>query len=212
MELINQDLSFIVLTGHLQYVRKLVKDDKKSFRKKFGVQLFLDTLRIYSTKTSASAATLTEDEGDILRKHTIGVIQEFICQNITHYEIAALINFLLASSCQKTVDDLLQMFLTVLESPNKSDQIYLLFFEPHSADSLYYLLLKSRLSSDIKDKVVQLFSHLLKSGKVYDKSKNRLRLLDVGIGGMLSMMPGGIPLDFAKVYLEQYLANNLGNT
>ena len=104
---------FTVRLGHLQYIRKLVKEDKKAFRKKFGVQLFLDSLRVYGTKNCALAATLSEEEGDILRRHTLGIIQEFISHNVSHTEISALIAFLLTVKCERTVDDVLQLILTV---------------------------------------------------------------------------------------------------
>ena len=106
---------FTVRLGHLQYIRKLVKEDKKAFRKKFGVQLFLDSLRVYGTKNCALAATLSEEEGDILRRHTLGIIQEFISHNVSHTEISALIAFLLTVKCERTVDDVLQLILTVTD-------------------------------------------------------------------------------------------------
>ncbi|OQV18153.1 Neurobeachin-like protein 1 [Hypsibius exemplaris] len=200
---------FTVRLGHLQYIRKLVKDDRKLFRKRFGVQLFLDSLRTYCTKNSPLAATLSEDEGGILRKHTLGVIQEFIFQNVNHYEVSALIAFVLTVKCERTVDDVLQLILTVLENPSKSDQIYLLLFEPHVADSLFCMLLKRQVPQETKAKIMSILGHLLRSAKVYDKSKSRMRLLDVGLAGPLMLMPNELPPDFAKTYFEQYFSSSL---
>ena len=56
---------------------------------------------------------------------------------------------------------------------------------------------------------MQILSHLLRSGKVYDKSKSRLRLLDVGLSGPLMLMPTELPPDFAKIYFEQYFSSTL---
>ncbi|XP_055341493.1 neurobeachin-like protein 1 [Paramacrobiotus metropolitanus] len=201
---------FTVRLGHLQYIRKMVKDDKKVFRKKLGVQFFLDTLRMYYA-TNASTAVLSVEETEILRQHTLGIVQEFICQNINVHEVAALIRFLLVIKDEKTVDDTLQLLLTVLENHNKSDQIYLLLFEPGAADALLCLLLKRHreLPAETKSKIVAIVSHLLRSSKVYEKSKNRLRMLDVEMGGLLLLMPSELPTDFARLYLEQYFSGNL---
>lgn len=184
-----------------------MKDDRKLFRKKFGVQLFLDALRTHYQRNIDSAS---EEEVEILRRHTLGIIQEFISQNINHHEVAALITFILSSRCENTINDSLQLILSNLESHVKSDQIYLLLFEPHAADALFCLLLKRQINLEIKSTVVAIFSHLLKSSKVYEKSKVRLRLLDVEMGGVLMLMPGALPPDFAKLYLEQYFSSNLG--
>lgn len=33
--------------GHIQYMSTVVKDSRKQFRKKYGVQFLLDTTRLY---------------------------------------------------------------------------------------------------------------------------------------------------------------------
>lgn len=35
------------LLGHIQYISTIIKDSRRIFRKKYGVQFLLDTLRIY---------------------------------------------------------------------------------------------------------------------------------------------------------------------
>ena len=38
---------FTVQIGHIQYLSTLIKSDRKYFRKKFGVQYFLDVIRAH---------------------------------------------------------------------------------------------------------------------------------------------------------------------
>ena len=37
----------IFSAGHIQYLSTIIKDDRKHFRKKYGVQYFLDIIRTY---------------------------------------------------------------------------------------------------------------------------------------------------------------------
>lgn len=37
----------LYLVGHIQYLSTIIKDSRRLFRKKYGVQFLLDTLRIY---------------------------------------------------------------------------------------------------------------------------------------------------------------------
>ena len=43
--------------GHIQYILTLVKDDKKYFRKKYGIQFFLDIIKTYFGRNSSSPET-----------------------------------------------------------------------------------------------------------------------------------------------------------
>ena len=46
----NQHLSrlhIFVSAGHIQYLHTILKDDRKYFRKKYGVQYILDVIRMY---------------------------------------------------------------------------------------------------------------------------------------------------------------------
>lgn len=37
----------LYVVGHIQYLSTIIKDSRRLFRKKYGVQFLLDTLRIY---------------------------------------------------------------------------------------------------------------------------------------------------------------------
>ncbi len=38
---------FSPVKGHIQYMSTVIKDNRKQFRKKYGVQFLLDTVRLY---------------------------------------------------------------------------------------------------------------------------------------------------------------------
>jgi len=37
----------LYIVGHIQYLSTIIKDSRRLFRKKYGVQFLLDTLRVY---------------------------------------------------------------------------------------------------------------------------------------------------------------------
>jgi len=40
-------MSFIYVAGHIQYLHTLIKEDRRYFHKKYGVQYLLDVLRMF---------------------------------------------------------------------------------------------------------------------------------------------------------------------
>lgn len=44
---LNMVIISLLHTGHIQYLSTIIKDDKKFFRKRFGVQFVLDTVRVF---------------------------------------------------------------------------------------------------------------------------------------------------------------------
>lgn len=52
---------FHVQIGHIQYLSTIIKDDRKFFRKKFGVQFFLDVIRKHYGSAEADGGLSRED-------------------------------------------------------------------------------------------------------------------------------------------------------
>lgn len=104
---------------------------------------------------------------------------------------------------------MLDVLLNYVESKNCKDQFYLLVLEPRSAEILYALLLEKIFSVELREKTLkvnpeqrlflpllftippfQLLVNILKTDRVYEKSKIRLYLHDVGFQGLLCLMQG----------------------
>ncbi|XP_025103761.1 neurobeachin-like protein 1 isoform X2 [Pomacea canaliculata] len=195
--------AFPVRIGHIQYLSTIIKDDRKTFRKKYGVQYFLDIIREYYSSTDDSG--LSEEDSKTIRVSLFNLIKYYIIRDITADELGQLLGFLLAVKTQDLVLEGLDLLLSLLECRDRRyDQLYLLLFEPEQAETLYKLLTYHGYPIIFYEKVVKVLWLMLKSDRAYDRSKQRLRLSDVGHGGLVSMMGGyDISVPMIKRFVEQ---------
>jgi hypothetical protein len=177
--------------GHIQYISTIIKDDKKYFRRKYGIQFFLDILKTYFSSANSSSvnnnsennellAALNEEDLRNLRNSFFGMIK-FYAKEIKIGELNAIVSFLSATRNMPTLqNDLCDLVISLLESPNSNEQIYLLFYEPNVADSLYALVAQVDLEKNVQRKLIRIIRVLLRTKRVYDKSKARLKLEECG--------------------------------
>lgn len=194
--------------GHVQYLSTIIKDDKLYFRKKYGIQFFLDVIKTYfgSQKSQLNSQTEingnflaesnqgmvnTVDEDDLrnLRNSLFGLIKYYAQKDTRISELNAMISFISITKSHILQAELLDILIALLEAPNSSDQLYLLLFEPHMADGLYSLFVQIDLNEITQFKILKILRILLKSKKVYEKNKSRIRLDDCGTyAGLISKM------------------------
>ncbi|XP_075464697.1 neurobeachin-like protein 1 isoform X2 [Ascaphus truei] len=171
---------FAFRIGHIQYLSTIIKDSRKHFRKKYGVQFLLDTIRIYYSKENS----LTPDDLTTIRTSLYGLIKYFLSKGGTHEEIQSIMGYIAAINDEEQLCGILEMLLNLLNTSPTQDQLFLLLFEPGNADILYALLLNQRYSDRLKELVFKILEQLLKCNKVYERSKQRMRLREVGYSGL----------------------------
>ncbi|RNA18008.1 neurobeachin [Brachionus plicatilis] len=192
--------------GHIQFLSTIIKDDKKYFRKKYGIQFFLDTIKTYfgasknqlnsqteinvnllAESNQAALNVIDEDDQRNLRNSLFGLIKYYAQKDIRISELNAMISFVSITKNHLLQNDLLEVLIVLLEAPNSSDQLFLLLFEPNMADGLYSMLVQHDLNETTQHKLLRLFRILIKSKKVYEKNKSRIRLEDCGTyAGLIS--------------------------
>ncbi|RZF48161.1 hypothetical protein LSTR_LSTR009850 [Laodelphax striatellus] len=195
---------FHVKVGHIQYISTVIKDERKVFRKRYGIQFFLDTIR-----RNFSAAPENE-ESKAIRVSLLGLIKYFLQKECNHKEISAIIGFLITVKEEILVCEVLDMLITLLESKSCRDQLFIFMFEPQTADVLYCLLIEKNFTMELKQRVLKLISVLLRTEKIYDRNKTRLRLSDhspIGLyPGLIAMLPENqFSMEFTVILLEQIL-------
>ncbi|XP_052812655.1 neurobeachin-like protein 1 isoform X3 [Mya arenaria] len=191
---------FPVRIGHIQYLSTIIKDDRRHFRKMFGVQYILDVIRtFYST-----SGGLSEEDSRTIRVSLMGLVKYFILKDITAQEMAAVLNYMMACGDENMIIESLDMLIQLLSSGRKQDQLYLLMFEPNVGEMLYGLLTLKGFTIIYYEKIVKVLYILLKTDKVYEKNKSRLRLTDSGHLGLISLIDGiEISGPTIKRFLEQ---------
>uniref|UniRef100_H0ZHC0 Neurobeachin like 1 n=1 Tax=Taeniopygia guttata TaxID=59729 RepID=H0ZHC0_TAEGU len=99
--------------GHIQYLSTIIKDSRRLFRKKYGVQFLLDTLRIYY-------GDLAPDDLRTIRTSLYGLIKYFLSKGGTHEEIQSIVGYIAATSDEEQVcnmgsdNELIQLLTDIL--------------------------------------------------------------------------------------------------
>ena len=217
--------------GHIQYVSTIIKDDKKYFRKKYGVQFLLDVIKTFFGRYNSLSESnshqhnqnnnllktsinnnhlsvinqfnlnetnlhnqtgvnlMSEDDLRNLRNSFFGLIKYYAQKEIKINELNSILSFLATTRNLSFQNDVLDMLINLLEAPNTNDQLFLLLFEANMADGLYALLVQPHVNEQIQRKLLRIIKILLKTKKVYDKSKSRLRLDECGTyAGLISKL------------------------
>ncbi|XP_063733785.1 neurobeachin-like protein 1 isoform X2 [Eleginops maclovinus] len=175
---------FPLRIGHIQYMSTVIKDNRKLFRKKYGVQFLLDTIRLYYGKTSHKDSDLSEDDIRTVRASLCGLIKYYISKGMSQEEMHSILGYVAAIGDEDQLCGMLELLLSLLQTSQARDQIFLLLFEPAAADSCYALLLNNKHSDRLRELVFKLFERMLRCDRVYEKNKQRLRLREAGYSGL----------------------------
>uniref|UniRef100_A0A8I3WF73 Neurobeachin like 1 n=1 Tax=Callithrix jacchus TaxID=9483 RepID=A0A8I3WF73_CALJA len=193
--------------GHIQYLSTIIKDSRRVFRKKFGVQFLLDTLRIYYGN-GCKYNELSLDDIRTIRTSLYGLIKYFLCKGGSHEEIQSIMGYIAAINEEEQLFGILDVLFSLLRTSPSRGQLFLLLFEPGNADILYALLLNQKYSDRLREIIFKIMEQMLKCTNVYERSKQHIRLRDVGYSGL------GLLLNEALVNtsLIKNLTNQIINT
>lgn len=187
---------FTVRVGHVQYVATVIKEDRKYFRKHFGVRFFLDVLRLYHCclpSNDPDAFLLNTEDMTVVRNALVQIVKFLVAKDISYKELMSLLQFLFCCSDNAMMDLVLKLMKSLVESPLCREQFCLIMFEEGMGDLLYtFMLNKQNGSDDLKLKVLQFTSLLLQTETVAEKNKGRLKLHGIGFSGLFHLMKGQV--------------------
>ncbi|XP_049608212.1 neurobeachin-like protein 1 isoform X1 [Syngnathus scovelli] len=175
---------FPLRIGHIQYLTTVIKDNRKQFRKKYGVRFLLDIIRLYYGKNSNKESDLSEDDIVNIRASLCDLIKYYISKGVSQEEMHSIIGYIAAIGDEDQICGLFEMLLSLLQNSPSRDQLFLLLFEPGAADSCYALLLNNKHSDRLRELVFKLFERMLRCDRIYEKNKQRLRLREAGYNGL----------------------------
>lgn len=191
---------FPVRIGHIQYLSTIIKDDRRHFRKLFDVQYLLDVIRSHYS----AECGLSEEDAKTVRMSLLNLVKYYIAKDVTFVELSALLNFMIACHDEHMICESLDVIMSLLDSSRRHDQLYLLMFEPEVGEMLYGLLLVQGYTIVYYEKIVKVLYILLKTDKVYEKNKSRMRLQDCGYLGLIDLIKGfEVSGPTIKRFLEQ---------
>uniref|UniRef100_A0A803YQR5 Neurobeachin-like protein 2 n=1 Tax=Meleagris gallopavo TaxID=9103 RepID=A0A803YQR5_MELGA len=102
--------------GHIQYLSTIIKDSRRLFRKKYGVQFLLDTLRVYYGSGSKDS-DLTPDDLRTIQTSLYGLIKYFLSKGGTHEEIQSIVGYIAATSEEEQVSSMFDLFFFFSTDP-----------------------------------------------------------------------------------------------
>lgn len=193
--------------GHIQYLSTIIKDSRRVFRKKYGVQFLLDTLRIYYG-SDCKYNELSLDDIRTIRTSLYGLIKYFLCKGGTHEEIQSIMGYIAAINEEEQLFGILDIIFSLLHTSPIRGQLFLLLFEPGNADILYALLLNQKYSDRLREIIFKVMEQMLKCTNVYERSKQRIRLREVGYSGLGLLLSGSL----VNTSLIKNLTNQIVNT
>ncbi|XP_037563359.1 neurobeachin-like protein 1 isoform X2 [Dermacentor silvarum] len=198
--------SFAVRLGHIQYLTTIIKEDRKYFRKKYGPRFMLDMVQMFYSDCSL----LTSDDVKTIRMAVLSLVKFYMMRDVSIQDVNAVVSYVLSQRKEELAKEMIEMLLHLLESPSTKDQLVLLLYEPNCAELFYCILLNREFSSCTKVKVLKVIQALLKSGRVYEKSKSRLRLAEVGFASLTGLLsPNEVTSEVARELVNLILMSDI---
>ena len=175
---------FHMQIGHIQYISTLIMSDRKYFRKKFGIQFFLDVIRQHYSDNSVKI--LSPEDCITIRGALLGLVKFFMQKEINAREVNAVINFMYTNRKSQILSEVLDTMLLHIESKFVKDQLFLLMYEAKSLDLIYCVLLENT-NEPTRMKIYKLLSDFLRTPRISSRHKGRMHLQQVGYLGFLYM-------------------------
>ncbi|XP_068790145.1 neurobeachin-like protein 2 isoform X3 [Struthio camelus] len=186
---------FAVRLGHIQYLANIVKDHKQRIRKKYGVQYILDSIRTYYGTPREKPAAV--DNVKTVQTSLFSLVKDFFCRSFSAEEMQSLLSYVAAAQDEQQVCGALEVIHGLLKGSPAQEQLFAFLFEPGNVEVLFSLLVQKKFSDEVRERVFKILYKMLKYEKVPERSKNRLKLKDIGYQGLitcLSDIPGSMLL------------------
>uniref|UniRef100_A0A674B7R4 Neurobeachin-like protein 2 n=1 Tax=Salmo trutta TaxID=8032 RepID=A0A674B7R4_SALTR len=189
---------FAVCLGHVQYLSSVIKDGKQRMRKKYGVQYILDTIRTHYSPLS--------DEKQTVQISLFSLLRDFLLKCPTPEELHSILAYTLAIGEEQQVVSALDVVYSLLRSSPPREQVQAVLLE-WGVEQLYCLLLKPSFGDEVRERVFRVSQSILKSERVSERAKQRVKLKDFGYLGLVCFL-GDVPVTMTTVrcLYEQVLA------
>lgn len=137
--------AFQIIIGHVQYLQTLIKSDRKRFRKKYGIQFVLDTIRVHFIAPN----NITESDAHAIRLALLDVIKVYIQKEVKIKEVGFFLSFLATVKHEPSLVEVLDLWTHHMET-NCKDQMFLLLLEPQTAELIYCLLIDRSFGKELQ--------------------------------------------------------------
>ncbi|KAM8758503.1 neurobeachin-like protein 2 [Rhynchonycteris naso] len=180
---------FAVRLGHIQYMSSIVRDHRQKLRKKYGVQFILDALRThYSPQRERPLAA---DDLRMVQTSLLGLVREFLVRSSQAEDMQVVLSFLAASGDDCQVVGALDLLLALLQGSSAQESLAVFLLEPGNLEVLLALLVRPRSLPLLSDRVCKVLRTLQQNERLPERSRQRLRLHEYGLQGLVACLPEG---------------------
>uniref|UniRef100_A0A6I8NWZ9 Neurobeachin-like protein 2 n=1 Tax=Ornithorhynchus anatinus TaxID=9258 RepID=A0A6I8NWZ9_ORNAN len=177
------------LPCHIQYLSGTVKDHRQRVRRKYGVQYILDSVRThYSPRRERPLAA---DDLRTVQTSLLGLAKDFLARGPSPEELHGLLGYLAGTADQGQACGALDVMLDLLKGSPAQDQLGSFLLEPGNVEVLFALLVRPSASDGLRDRLFKVLYKLLRSERVAERSKQRLKLKEPGFRGLIACLPDG---------------------
>ncbi|XP_017652967.2 neurobeachin-like protein 2 isoform X2 [Nannospalax galili] len=181
---------FAVRLGHIQYMSSIVREHRQKLRKKYGVQFILDALRThYSLQRERPLAA---DDLRTIQTSLLGLAREFLVRNISADDMQVVLSFLAATGDNGQVVGALDLLLAILQGSPAQEPLAIFLLEPGNLEVLLSLLVRPKAPPLLTDRVCKILRRLQQNERLPERSRQRIRLRDSGLQGLVACLPEGM--------------------
>ncbi|XP_054992464.1 neurobeachin-like protein 2 isoform X1 [Sorex araneus] len=180
---------FAVRLGHIQYMSSIMHEHRQKLRKKYGVQFILDAL--HSHYSPSCERPLAADDLRTMQTSLLGPAYEFLVRNPAAEDMQVLLNFLAASGDDGQVVGVLDLVLALLQASPAQESLTVFLLEPGNLEVLLALLVRPSPLPLLPDRVCKILRRLQQNERLPERSRQRLRLRDCGLEGLVTCLPEG---------------------
>ncbi|NWJ10578.1 NBEL2 protein, partial [Crypturellus undulatus] len=177
---------FAVRLGHIQYLANVVKDHKQRIRKKYGVQYVLDSIWTYYG--TPKEKPMASDNVKTVQTSLFSLVKDFFCRSFSTEEMQSLLSYVAAAQDEQQVCGALEVIHSLLKGSPAQEQLFAFLFEPGNVEVLFSLLVQKKFSDEVRERVFKILYKMVKYEKIPERSKNRLKLKDIGYQGFIAYL------------------------
>ncbi|XP_030792221.1 neurobeachin-like protein 2 isoform X2 [Rhinopithecus roxellana] len=183
---------FAVRLGHIQYMSSIVREHRQKLRKKYGVQFILDALRThYSPQRERPLAA---DDLRTVQTSLLGLAREFLVRSLSADDVQVtqiMLSFLAATGDDGQVAGALDLLLALLHGSPAQESLAIFLLEPGNLEVLLALLVRPGSLPLLPDRVCKILRRLQQNERLPERSRQRLRLRECGLQGLIACLPEG---------------------
>ncbi|XP_061771757.1 neurobeachin-like protein 2 isoform X2 [Nerophis ophidion] len=196
---------FTVCQAHVRYISTVIHKGKQRLKRKYGVQYILDTIRTYYS-VEKDGSSLSDEKQNI--QTLLFELLKDLLKSPTPEELHSVLAYVLSAGEERQVVKALDVLYELLRSSPPREQVQAVLVD-WGVEQLYSLLLNTTFQDQARESVFRVLYKILKSERVSERNKQRIKLKDFGYLGLVFFLED-IPVTMTTVrcLYEQVLATD----